>query len=181
MGAKVPALYQTFRTDVETVAHGYVRQAIRQALQEVVGAYPIADIIGPKKAESTLRTQRLLEQRLSPYGIVVKQFTINELRPPQSVIDAINQKNVMQQAALTAQNELQKSQFQAQGDSIKAAGRAKAILAEAEAQAKANLLLAQSVTMNLVQYEMAKRWNGQMPQVSGSAMPMIQLPGTTKP
>jgi len=32
-----------------------------------------------------------------------------------------------------------------------------------------------------VQYEMAKRWNGQMPQVSGSAMPMIQLPGTAKP
>ena len=24
--------------------------------------------------------------------------------------------------------------------------------------------------------EMSKRWNGQMPQVSGSAMPMIQLP-----
>ena len=51
-----------------------------------------------------------------------------------------------------------------------------AILTEAEAQAKANQLLAQSVTPTLVQYEMAKRWNGQMPQVAGSAMPMIQLP-----
>jgi hypothetical protein len=28
-----------------------------------------------------------------------------------------------------------------------------------------------------VQYEMAKKWNGQMPQVSGGAVPMIQLPG----
>jgi hypothetical protein len=28
-----------------------------------------------------------------------------------------------------------------------------------------------------VQYEMSKRWNGQMPQVTGGAMPMIQLPG----
>jgi regulator of protease activity HflC (stomatin/prohibitin superfamily) len=153
-----------------------VRQAIRQALQEVAGAYPIADIIGPKKAESTARAQRLLEQRLSPYGIVVKQFTINELRPPQSVIDAINQKNVMQQAALTAQNELQKNQFQAQGDSIKAAGRAKAITAEAEAQARANELLARSISPTLVQYEMVKKWNGQMPQVSGGATPLIQLP-----
>jgi regulator of protease activity HflC (stomatin/prohibitin superfamily) len=97
------------------------------------------------------------------------------------VIDAINTKNVMQQQALTAQNELQKNQFQAQGDSIKAAGRAKAILAEAEAQAKANRLLSESLTPTLVQYEMAKRWNGQMPQVSGSAMPMIQLPGAAKP
>jgi len=178
---RVPALYQTFRTDIETIQHGYVKQSIRQALQEVVGTEPIADVIGPKKAEVVNQTQARISQRLAPYGIVVKQFTINELRAPPAVIDAINTKNVMQQQALTAQNELQKNQFQAQGDSIKAAGRAKAILAEAEAQAKANRLLAESVTGNLVQYEMAKRWNGQMPQVSGAAMPMIQLPGTSKP
>jgi len=173
---RVPQLYQTFRTDIMTIQHGYVKQAIRQALQEVIGNEEIASVMGPKKAEAVNRTQRILSDRLAQYGIVVKQFTINELRAPQSVIEAINQKNVMQQQALTAQNELQKNQFQAQGDSIKAAGRAKAILTEAEAQAKANQLLAQSITGTLVQYEMAKRWNGQMPQVSGSAMPMIQLP-----
>lgn len=178
---RVPALYQTFRTDIGTIQHGYVKQAIRQALQEVVGTEPIADVIGPKKADVVNETQAKLSQRLAPYGIVVKQFTINELRAPQAVIEAINTKNVMQQQALTAQNELQKNQFQAQGDSIKAAGRAKAILTEAEAQAKANRLLSESLTGTLVQYEMAKRWNGQMPQVSGSAMPMIQLPGAAKP
>jgi regulator of protease activity HflC (stomatin/prohibitin superfamily) len=174
--ARVPALYTTFRTDIETIQHGYVRQAIRQALQEVVGQEKIADIIGPKKSEATARAQQLLEERLSVYGIEVKQFTINELRAPQSVMEAINQKNVMQQQALTAQNELQKNTFEASGDSIKAAGQAKAILTEAEAQAKANDLLSRSITPTLVQYEMAKRWNGQMPQVAGSAVPMIQLP-----
>jgi len=177
---RVPALYSTFRTDIGTIQHTYVKQAIRQSLQEVVGNEEIAAIIGPKKAETTGRVTKLLEQRLSIYGIMVKQFTINELRAPPSVIEAINQKNVMQQQGLTAQNELQKNQFQAQGDSIKAAGRAKAILAEAEAQAKANRLLSESITPTLVQYEMSKRWNGQMPQVTGSAMPMIQLPGTQK-
>jgi regulator of protease activity HflC (stomatin/prohibitin superfamily) len=124
---------------------------------------------------------KLLELRLSGYGINVKQFTINELRAPASGREAINQKNVMQQQALTAQNELQKNTFQAQGDSIKAAGRAKAILAEAEAQAKANRLLSESITGTLVQYEMSKRWNGQMPQVTGGAMPMLQLPGAAAP
>lgn len=173
---KVPFLYSTFRTSVETIEHTYVKQAIRQALQEVVGNEEIAAIIGPKKSEATTRVEKLLGQRLSPYGIEVKQFTINELRAPQAVIDAINQKNVMQQQALTAQNELQKKQFVATGDSIAAAGRAKAILTEADAQSKANRLLAESITPTLVQYEMAKRWNGQMPQVSGSAMPMLQLP-----
>jgi prohibitin 2 len=177
---KVPALYSTFRTDIATIQHTYVKQAIRQALQEVVGNEEIAAIIGPKKAEVTGRVTKSLEQRLDPYGIQVKQFTINELRAPPAVIEAINQKNVMQQQALTSQNELQKNQFQAQGDSIKAAGRAKAILAEAEAQAKANRLLSESITPTLVQYEMSKRWNGQMPQVTGGAMPMLQLPGAAK-
>jgi regulator of protease activity HflC (stomatin/prohibitin superfamily) len=174
--AKVPALYSTFRTNIETIQTGYVRQAIRQALQEVFGQEEIAAAIGPKKSEATNRVEALLQQRLSPYGIEVKQFTINELRAPQSVIEAINQKNVMQQQALTAQNELQKNQFQASGDSIKASGHAKAILTEAEAQSKANRLLAESITPTLVSYEMAQRWNGQMPQVTSSAMPMLQLP-----
>jgi len=173
---KVPALYSTFRNDIEFIQHNYVRQTIRQSLQTVIGSEAIADILGPKKAEVVQRTQKMLSDGLQPYGFLVKQFTINEIRAPQTVIDAINAKNVMQQSSLTAQNELQKKQFQATGDSITAAGHAKAILAEAEAQAKANRLLAESVTPNLVSYEMAKKWNGQMPQVSGSSMPMIQLP-----
>ncbi len=177
---KVPALYQTFRTDVEVVAHGFIKQAIRQSLQEVVGSEEIAAALGPKKAEVMTKTQALLQKRLDPYGIEVKQFTLNEFRAPKAVMDAISLKNVMQQQALTAQNELQKNQFQAQGDSIKAAGRAKAILTEAEAQAKANDLLSRSITSTLVQYEMTKRWNGQMPQVTGGAMPMFQLPGLGK-
>ncbi len=179
-GTKVPALYQTFRTDIETISHGFIKQAIRQSLQEVVGQEQIADILGPKKAETVTRTQSALQKRLDPYGISVRQFTLNEFRAPKAVMDAISLKNVMQQQALTAQNELQKNTFQAQGDSIKAAGRAKAIMAEAEAQAKANDLLSRSITNTLVQYEMAKRWNGQMPQVTGGAMPMLQLPGAGK-
>jgi regulator of protease activity HflC (stomatin/prohibitin superfamily) len=173
---KVPELYSTFRNNIDFIQHNYVKQTIRQALQEVIGGEAIADILGPRKAEVVNRTQSLLDKRLSPYGFLVKQFTINEIRAPQTVIDAINAKNVMQQAALTSQNELQKNEFQSQGDSIKAAGHAKAILAEAQAQAKANHLLSESITPTLVTYEMAKKWNGQMPQVSGSAIPMIQMP-----
>ena len=115
---KVPALYQTFRTDVQFIQHGFIKQAIRQSLQEVVGQEEIAAILGPKKAEVVTRTQASLQKRLDPYGIDVKQFTLNEFRAPTAVMEAISLKNVMQQQALTAQNELQKNTFQAQGDSI---------------------------------------------------------------
>jgi regulator of protease activity HflC (stomatin/prohibitin superfamily) len=174
--SKTPMLYTTFRTDIEQIQHGYVKQSIRQALQEVVGSEAIADILGPKKAEVVTRAQNLVSQRLAQYGFVVKQFTINEIRAPEEVMAAINTKNVMQQQALTAQNELQKNMYNAQGDSIRASGRAKAILTEAQAQAQANQLLSQSITPTLVQYEMTKKWNGQMPQVTGGATPLLQLP-----
>ncbi len=177
--AKVPFLYKEFRTDITTIQHGYVKQAIRQSLQESMGTEEIAAMMGPKKAEVVKVAQDKLQARLIQYGIEVMQFTINELRAPTAVMEAISLKNVMQQQALTAQNELQKNTFQAQGDSIKAAGRAKAILAEAEAQAKANDLLSRSITSTLVSYEMAKRWDGKMPTVTGGAMPMIQMPGIT--
>jgi regulator of protease activity HflC (stomatin/prohibitin superfamily) len=173
--SKTPVLYTTFRTDIVSIQHGFVKQAIRQALQEVIGSEEIAAILGPKKAETVARVQRLITDRLSLYGFSVKQFTVNEIRAPAAVMDAINTKNVMQQQALTAQNELQKNTFQAQGDSIKAAGRAMAILGEARAQAEANRLLSQSITPTLVQYEMTKRWNGQMPQVTGGGTPLLQL------
>ena len=173
---QTPKLYTTFRTDMDQITHGFVKQTIRQALQEVVGTEPVADVIGPKKAEATNRVRTLIAQRLAPMGFDVKQFTINELRAPAAVMEAINQKNVMQQQSLTAQNELQKNTFNAQGDSIKAAGRAKAITAEAEAQAKANELLSRSITPTLVQYELAKKWNGAMPQVTGGSTPLLQLP-----
>ncbi|HEV7994510.1 MAG TPA: prohibitin family protein [Gemmatimonadaceae bacterium] len=179
--AQTPKLYSTFRTDIDQITHGFVKQTIRQSLQEVFGTEPVADIIGPKKAEATNRARANIAQRLAPYGFEVKQFTINELRAPAAVMEAINQKNVMQQQALTAQNELQKNTFQAQGDSIKAAGRAKAITAEAEAQARANQLLAASITPTLVQYELSKKWNGQMPQVTGGGTPLLQLPAAGKP
>lgn len=177
--AKVPFLYKEFRTDIRTIQHGYVKQAIRQSLQESMGTEEIAAMMGPKKAEVVKIAQDKLQKRLEPYGMQVMQFTINELRAPTAVMEAISLKNVMQQQALTAQNELQKNTFQAQGDSIKAAGSAKAILVQAEAQAKANDLLSRSITANLVSYEMAKRWDGKMPTVTGGAMPMIQMPGLT--
>ena len=56
---KAPGLYSTFRRDITTIQHGYVKQSIRQALQEVIGNEEIAAVIGPKKAEAVNQTQHV--------------------------------------------------------------------------------------------------------------------------
>src|SRR5436305_12303505 len=89
---KAPYLYTSFRRDISSIQHTYVKQTIRQALQEVIGNEEIAAVIGPKKAEAVSQVQKLIAAALSQYGFIVKQFSMNEFRAPPSGTEAINQK-----------------------------------------------------------------------------------------
>lgn len=177
---KVPALYSSFRTNMNTITHGFVKQSIRQALQEVVGRTEIVNFLGKDKASVVNATQEDLQKRLGIYGFIVKQFTLNEVRAPDSIVTAIEAKNTMAQEALRAQNELQKKEFEAQQKVIEADGEAKATLARAKAQAEANNLLSQSITPTLVEYRRIEKWNGLLPQVTGGATPFLSLPQAQK-
>lgn len=183
--AKVPLLYTSFRLPIEAVTHGYVKQTIRSATQEVLGRDSIVNVMGRDKEAARVQIERSVQQRLGQYGFVVKQFTINELRAPESIVAAINAKNVMTQKAIEAQNQLAQKSAIAAGDSIAAAGHAAALLTEARAQANAAELLAaqgnNSQYLRLKELEIqkitAERWDGQLPQnIYGNApVPIINL------
>ncbi|RYE40152.1 MAG: hypothetical protein EOP48_24985 [Sphingobacteriales bacterium] len=49
---KVPFLYTSFRQDIENISHGYIKQSIRQAMQEVIGKMTITDFLGKGKADT---------------------------------------------------------------------------------------------------------------------------------
>ena len=172
---KVPFLYSSFRTDIKMITHGFVKQSIRQSLQEVVGHTEIVNFLGKDKAQVVGQTQADKQKRLGEYGFEVKQFTLNEVRAPESIVKAIEAKNTMAQDALRSQNELQKKQFEAQQRIIEAEGESKAILTRAQAQSESNRLLSASLTPSLVEYKRIEKWNGQLPQVSGGGTPFINL------
>lgn len=177
---KVPSLYSSFRTDIDLITHGFVKQTIRQVLQQVVGRTEIVNFLGKDKASVVSTVQEELQSKLGDYGFIVKQFTLNEVRAPDSIVLAIEAKNTMAQEALRAQNELQKKEFEAQQKVIEADGEAKATLARAKAQAEANNLLSQSLTSNLVEYRRVDKWNGELPQVTGGATPFLSLAAPQK-
>ena len=52
---------------------------------------------------------------------------------------------------------------------------AESILVVAQGQAKANDALSRSISPILVQYKSVEKWNGILPQVSGGAVPFIDL------
>lgn len=168
---KVPSLYIMFRKSVSEITQGYVKQTIRQVIQQVVGNIEVADFLGKAKSSVVLEIQKQLETKLKPYGFIIKQFTINEIRPPESVLKAIEAKNIMAQDSLKAKNQLKKVQFEAQHDVAEAQGKSQSILTEAQAQAQANKILAKSISPTLVRYKAIEKWNGKLSDIGSPNMP----------
>lgn len=184
--AKVPSLYERFRQDVDHLKHVFVRQTIREALQATFSKYTAEELYSTKREIARAETQKFLTEKLEGYGFTIAQFTVNETRVPERVVEAINNKVSMIQEAQRSEQEVRKKTAEAaqkiaeakgEAESLKerAAGEAQAIQVRAEAQAKANELLSKSVTPALIQYENARKWDGKLPQVSGAGTtPLIQ-------
>lgn len=173
---KVPHFYVKFRSDdLDTFTHGFFRNLAREKVDGVAGRFKIEQIMGDNA--EFLRTARSeLQAAIVPYGIVLEQFGLTSSpRPPDAVITAINAKIAATQLAIQKQNEL----VQAQADAAKAVafadGEAKSILIVAVAQAEANRKLSESLSANLIDLKRVEKWNGVLPQVSGSNTPFVSL------
>lgn len=166
---KIPDLYVKFRTDINSIESTYLRQTVRQAIQDVFGQYSIDDIYGPKKTEIISKVQGALVDKLSSDGFNIQQFTINEIRLPQNIVDAINQKIQAQQAVLTAEQNLQKAEVDAS-----------TTVAQAEAQAESIKIQAAAIESqggaDYVKLQAINKWNGVLPtQMFGAATPFVSI------
>jgi regulator of protease activity HflC (stomatin/prohibitin superfamily) len=173
--SKVPHIYRKFRRDLEHVQQSYMRQSIREALQETFAKYAAQQLYSDKREIARGEVQGILTTRLSPDGFNVTQFTINETRVPQAVTEAINAKVAMIQEAQRAEQEVRKTQAVAAQKIAEAEGEAKARRLRADAEAYSNERIAKSLTPALVEYMKTTKWDGKLPQITGNAMPMINL------
>lgn len=166
---RVPAFYIKFRSDdVSSFTHGYLRNMARQQFDDVAGRYTVDQIMGDN-GPFLKEVRAALQHEMDSIGVFIEQFGfIGAPRPPQGVIDSINATVQAAQLALQKQNELVSSQADAAKAVAKAEGEARSVMVNAEAQAKANRILAESITQNLIEYRKLDKWNGALPQVSGS-------------
>ena len=87
----------------------------------------------------------------------------------------VEAKQVAQQQVETQRQVLAQREIEAQQKVATAKGEAESILVVAQGQAKANDALSRSISSILVQYKSIEKWNGILPQVSGGAVPFIDL------
>lgn len=174
--AKVPALYAKYRNDISTIAHNYVRQTIREGLQSAFAQFTAEQLYSTKREESRVEVQDFLIKRLGGEGFVIQQFTVNETRVPQAVVEAINAKVAMIQESQKAEAQVRKTEAEAKQRVAQAQGEADAKRLSADAEAYFNKTVAASITPDYVQYKALEKWNGELPQMMGNgAMPFVNV------
>jgi regulator of protease activity HflC (stomatin/prohibitin superfamily) len=183
----VPDFYLKYRvSNLEIFTHGFLRDVVRNSLNEVASTYSVEEIYGERKAEFLHKVEALIQAKLTPVGVGIQQFGfIGAPRVPEVIASAITAKAQAIQNAERAQNELAQTQAEAAKKIAEADGDAKSEVARAQGEAEANRIRQASITPQLLelrrlenQRALIDRWNGQLPQVesgSGNGL-MLQLP-----
>jgi regulator of protease activity HflC (stomatin/prohibitin superfamily) len=169
--AYVNDLYQKVGLDF---ADKVIDPAFNDFVKEVVPTYPIGEIL-PKREEIRQRAMKKLGDNLSRYHIIVDDIYFANIRFSPEYEKAVEAKQVAQQQVETQRQVLAQREIEAQQKVATAKGEAESILVVAQGQAKANDALSRSITPILVQYKGIEKWNGILPQVSGGAVPFINL------
>ena len=185
--SKISILFQRYRKGVDEITDIYLRNLVRDALVQCSCTRTVESIYGEGKNELIAEVRQKVADKMAPVGISIDMLAfIGDLRLPDTVIESINAKITATQRAQQRENELREAKAQADKQVAKAEGDAKsakalaegeaeAVRIRAEAQAEANAKLAKSLTPELVEYEKIRKWNGELPQVSG-APAMLSLP-----
>ena len=164
-------LYQKVGLDF---ADKVIDPAFNDFVKEVVPTYPIGEIL-PKREEIRQRAMKKLGDNLSRYHIIVDDIYFANIRFSPGYEGAVEAKQVAQQQVETQKQVLAQREIEAQQKVATAKGEAESILVVAQGQAKANDALSRSISPILVQYNGIEKWNGILPQVSGGAIPLIDL------
>lgn len=175
-----PHLYLRFRQpDLLVLADGYVRNAVREAFNDVASRMAVQDIYGAKKGKLIADVGSRLRDVLGKDGFLIDQITINgALRLPENVAKAINRAMEATQNAIQAENRVRQVKAEAEqavaeahgaaeAARQRAEGEADAVLIRARADARANEIIRLSTTGAVLQYRAVERWDGKLPTYQG--------------
>jgi regulator of protease activity HflC (stomatin/prohibitin superfamily) len=193
--AKAPHLYLRFRQpDVLVLADGYVRNAVREAFNDIASRMAVQEIYGAGKGKLVADVSRRLRDVLGEDGFVIDQLTINgALRLPENVAQAINRAMEATQNAIQAENrvrqvraEAEQNVAQAHGGAEaarqRAEGEADAVLIRARADARANEIIRLSTTGVVLQYRAIEHWDGKLPMMQGEGkLPLLTFDTSSLP
>ncbi len=151
----------------QDVGVSYKERLIDPAVQEAVKAATAqftAEELITRRGEVSAQIKNSLAERLLARNILVDEFNIVDFAFSDVFNEAIESKQTAEQAALKAQRDLERIKIEAEQK-----------ITSAQAEAEAQRLQRETITDTLLQLRAIEKWNGVLPQVSGGAVPFIDL------
>lgn len=172
--AKLPDIFNKFcGAKSGTIEDGFLKSRLTEMAKEVTTKYTVLEILGEKSAEVSMKIQEKFAEDVKEIGFIIEAVTFTPPIPDEQTQKAIQAKVDAQQKLEQEKVELEKAKVIADKQRVEAQGNADKALIEAEGRSKANKLLQQSITKELIQYEIAKKWDGVLPKVSSSGSDMM--------
>ena len=164
--AKAPLILQNIGANYK---ERIIDQQIQQAFKDVTAQYAGLELI-QKREEVALKAKGVLKDKLTPYYIVVDEFTIPNYEFPKEFNEAILATQVANQQNLQAKQLQEKARTEAETALIVAQGLANAQKAQAT-----------TLTPEYLQLQAINKWNGQLPQylTPNTPLPFIGTTPTT--
>ena len=171
----VVKVFQKYRLGIEEITNTFLHNMVRDAMNEVASTMTVEQIYGSQKEAFISKVNSIVKKEASTNGIDVdKIYLVGSFQLPDTVVQSINSKIQATQNAMKVENEVATARAEAQKTIVEAEARGKQILINAESQAKANRILADSLSPEFVRYQAILRWDGKLPQMTGSnAIPFI--------
>lgn len=172
---QAPQVYRNIGPQYKT---RIVDPAIQEAFKFTTAQFNAEELITQRELVKN-RARDFLRERLGAFNVIVDELNIVTFEFSRAFNDAIESKQVAAQRVLQAENERAKARVDAETRVIAAQGEANAVLTRAEAAAKAQQVQRSTLSELYVQFLAVDKWDGKMPQVTGGALPFIQIPTST--
>jgi regulator of protease activity HflC (stomatin/prohibitin superfamily) len=166
--AQIHLIYQKFG---KTWGDTLVTPLIQNSIKDVIGQNVADDLVGKRDAMRAT-AQKELTEKLKERSILVTSLAFTNLDFDDAYEHAVEQKVVAIQNALKEKN-----------TTVQIEEKAKQTIASAKADAEAMRIKTQALSQNkgLVEYELAQKWDGHLPQnMFGGSMPMINFESLKK-
>lgn len=189
---EVPKTFTRFRgQDGKAILKSFIKPKMQAWIKEITPEFSMMEIVSTKRGAVNAALTERLGERFRPYGIVIDNIALADVRPDDETARAITEKIQAQEALEKAKVNAEKDKVDANRDKevaqinaekarIEAQGKADAKLIEANAEAEANKMIAESLTDKLNENTKIKKWNGVVSYITGNATPIIDMTGVEK-
>ena len=189
---EVPNTFARFRgQDGKAILKSFIKPKMQAWIKEITPEFSMMEIVSTKRGTVNAALTERLGERFRPYGIVIDNIALADVRPDDETARAITEKIQAQEALEKAKVNAEKDKVDANRDKevaqinaekarIEAQGKADAKLIEANAEAEANKMIAESLTDKLNENTKIKKWNGVVSYITGNVTPIIDMTGVEK-